>query len=118
MSINLTDIICTICGQSPEKGAPRKVGEWDDAGHTDGAHEPSWSQESFPGSIWMAHPQRALWYGEVIVAKPGEDTDYFSGYADCEDEPSVDELIPAGWEVLESTVKPTPNNPAWKPGQD
>jgi len=117
--MDLLEIMCITCGQSPVPDAPRNIGEWDDAGHTDSAHYPNWSQESFPGSLWGAHPQRAMWYGEVICSKPGEDTDYFYGYADCEEEPSLDELIPAGWKVEESTIKPTQNNPRWtKPQED
>lgn len=107
------DIFCLICGQQPVPGAPRKLGEWDDAGHTDGAHYPNWTTESFAGSEWDAHPQRALWYGEVICAPPNGDTDYFYGYADCAEAPDVALLLPKGWELLESTVKPTPQNPAY-----
>lgn len=116
MVIDLADIMCLTCGQSPVEGAPRHVGEWNDAGHTDGAHEPNWSQESFPGSEWDAHPNGALWYGEVI-AEPsdGSDTDYFYGYADSEDAPDVALLLPDGWRMLESTVRATPRNPEWVP---
>jgi hypothetical protein len=113
--IDLIEIICITCGQSPVSGAPRHIGEWNDAGHEDSAHAPNWSQESFPGSIWAAHPTRARWYGEVIGSAPGEDIDYVYGYADCEAKPSIRELIPKGWRNTQSTIKPTPNNPLWKP---
>jgi hypothetical protein len=112
--IDMTDIICLTCGQSPVSGVPRHLDEWDDAGHTDSAHVPVWSQESFAGSEWAAHPQRALWYGCVVIGRTvrgGTQTDYAYGYADCADAPDVALLVPAGWDLLESEVTPTPRNP-------
>lgn len=52
---------------------------------------------------WAAIPSTARWYGEVIVGKPGEDTDYHYGYSNDED-PDVHDLVPEGWEVLEETL--------------
>jgi hypothetical protein len=119
--IDMTDIICVTCGQSSVPGAPRRLDEWNDAGHTDSAHLPAWSQESFAGSEWAAHPQRALWYACVVVGRTisgGTETDYFYGYADCEDPPDVALLVPAGWDLLESEVTLTPRNPLWVADDD
>ncbi len=113
------EIMCITCGQSPDLTAMRRVGHWNDAGHTDSAHEPNWSTESFAGSEWAAHPARALWYGEVIAdPKDGDDIDYFYGYADCAEAPDVALLVPDGWTLLESTVKPTPRNPEYVAPQE
>jgi hypothetical protein len=66
-------------------------------------------------NTWEAHPQQARWYGEVIGSLPGEDITYVYGYSADEDEPDIEELIPAGWEVAETSLKPTPRNLAWTP---
>lgn len=109
----MTDIFCRTCGQSPKPGAPRKLGEWDDAGHIDGAHYPDWSRVSFEGSEWEAAPSDALWSGFVVCGHPREGTDYFYGYADSEEAPDVELLVPEGWELLSSKIKATQNNPAY-----
>ena len=57
-------------------------------------------------SDWKAEPQGSLWYGEVICGRPGE-TDYFCGYSNDAD-PDVTDLVPEGWELLESTRTRTP----------
>jgi hypothetical protein len=52
---------------------------------------------------WDATPSTARWYGEVIVGKEGEDTDYQYGYSNDED-PNVHDLVPEGWELLEEKL--------------
>ncbi len=112
MVVDWRDVICVTCGASPDFAAPR-TDTWNDAGHTDSAHDPAWSQESFPGSEWGAHPQRALWHGELIGEDTNGETDYVSGYADSEDAPDILHLAPKGWRVLETVVRPTPRNTAY-----
>jgi hypothetical protein len=67
---------------------------------------------------WSADPQRARWYGEVIGSVPGEDITYVYGYSADDDEPDIEDLVPQGWEVLETSLKPTPRNPAWVPAEE
>lgn len=56
---------------------------------------------------WTAAPSTALWYGEVIVDKEGEDTTYEYGYSNDED-PNVHDLVPDGWTELESKLERIP----------
>lgn len=62
---------------------------------------------------WSAAPNTSQWYGEVIVGKDGEDTDYHYGYSN-DAEPDVTALVPDGWTLLESTLNATPRNPEWR----
>ncbi len=68
---------------------------------------------------WNAAPQGALWSGCVIAASPDDgETDYFYGYSSAEEAPDVALLVPAGWTLLESSVKPTPGNPEYAGPED
>lgn len=67
---------------------------------------------------WTAAPSEARWYGEVIGSKPGGDVDYVYGYSADEDEPDIDDLVPPGWKVDESAVRPTPGHPDWVPNSE
>jgi hypothetical protein len=98
-------IICLTCGASPNLDAPRKIDEWDDAGHEDSAHRPNWSIKSFKGSEWLAHPNGALWWTEVVYEDASGETDYNDGYADCEDYPDPLLLVPQSCKPLEWIVK-------------
>ncbi len=60
---------------------------------------------------WGAAPSLSMWYGEVVCGRPGE-TNYFYGYADTEEPPDPLNLVPAGWTVLETLVRPTAGNAA------
>lgn len=107
-SVIMDDIICLICGASPDLGAPRNIGEWNDAGHTDSAHLPNWSITSFKGSEWLAHPRDARWYAEAVVAGPdGEDGVW--GYADSTEPPSLDAL--SEWAIVEGVIARGKQNP-------
>lgn len=101
----MIDIICLTCGQSPDEDAPRKIGDWDDAGHTDCAHRPVWSTVSFKGSEWLAHPNDARWYGEAIFEGADGETDYNYGYADSEGYPDIEPLVPEGANLLEYVIR-------------
>jgi hypothetical protein len=72
-------------------------------------------QPEEPWDTWSAAPSEALWYGEVIGSKLGEDIDYVYGYSSATDEPDIDDLVPEGWVVEEGKILPTPRNPAWVP---
>lgn len=101
----MDDIICLTCGASPDLDAPRKIDEWDDAGHSDSAHYPVWSVKSFKGSEWHGHPNNSLWYAELVYEDPYGETDYNYGYADCPDYPDPLLLLPSGGKALEWVVK-------------
>jgi hypothetical protein len=66
---------------------------------------------------WTAAPSEARWYGEAIGSHPGADVDFVYGYSADEDEPDIVGLVPEGWTVDESSVRPTPNHPDWVPDE-
>lgn len=119
---------CFTCGFEISDGTVKDR----DAAHQrhDGAHEASWRADidDYPvitldrqvaefaatGTVTQfdCPPVASLWYAEVIYIGADGDTDYAYGYTNG-DEPDARWLAPYGAEVLETTVKPTRNNPAY-----
>lgn len=82
---------------------------------SDGSEPDGWGLAHTPcaccqvqASDWGATPSSSLWYGEVICGRDATgETDYFYGYSNDPD-PDVADLVPDGWELLESTRNRTP----------
>jgi hypothetical protein len=59
---------------------------------------------------WVSIPSTALWYGEIIIGRPGE-TDYLYGYSSDDFPPDPADLLgdnEGGWEILESKIERCP----------
>lgn len=67
---------------------------------------------------WKTSPSESRWYGRVIIEVSGETT-YVDGYSGAEFEPDPMGLIGqgVGIKIIESMVKPTVGNEAWKPDE-
>lgn len=129
MSDLKVELSCMTCAFTTWDGTI----EQRDAAHLrhDGAHEAGWYTEAFDATLirydreiaqlaatgeitdYDARPVDALWCVEVIYSGRDGETDYAYGYVADADEPEARWLMPYGCTLLESTVKPTPQNPAW-----
>ena len=64
-----------------------------------------------PSGPWADAPSEAVWYGQVIGVRPDLETDYVDGYSADLDGADLSDLIPAGWTVVEATMRTTPRHP-------